>query len=77
MKADNNAILQLMGSINELCERSGLDPIRQLAALNALALTFQTLQQHPETSEDRLEGIVLHSIFVDLCQAGLLQGGMN
>jgi hypothetical protein len=74
MNPDNNAILQLMDAINEVCRHSGIDHLRQMAALNALALTYQTLQQDPNTPEERLEGIVLRSIFTDLCQAGLLQG---
>ena len=34
---DNNAILKLMNDITALCESSGLDSIRALAALNATA----------------------------------------
>lgn len=71
---DNNAILKLMNDITALCESSGLDSIRALAALNATALIFQALQSNPELSEDRMEQIALRSIFVDLCQGGLLKG---
>ena len=71
---DNNAILKLMNDITALCESSGLDSIRALAALNATALIFEALQSNPELSEDRMEQIALRSIFVDLCQGGLLKG---
>ena len=73
-KDDNNAILILMDMLNDVCHNSGLDLIRQMSALNALALVFQTLQKDPHTPEERLESIVLHSIFTDLCQAGMLKG---
>jgi hypothetical protein len=70
----NEAILQLMGELFETCEHSKLDPIRTLAAINATALLFQAMQSNPDLSEERLEQIALRSIFVDLCQGGLLKG---
>lgn len=69
---ENNRMFVLMDAIVKLAKESGLDPVRQRAAVHATDLVMASLLAEPLIDGDRLEGIVLRSILADLAGAGLL-----
>jgi hypothetical protein len=71
---DNNCVMGLMGKLIVLCEESGMDVPRQIAALNAARVALEAMELDNDISESDLESEVLRSVFRDLMKAGVLRG---